>query len=436
MPEVRVLQLGPAHILCVSAVAKMIASGIRGKASLVCPTAPTGARGFGTVLHTLGLASLRRPPPSGILAQANNILQRNIPRLTRLLGHPPPSAQPVSLNRIQYGLSRGISSGFSFPSRTILSRPLRAAGLPRAPTLTRPSFEVGLGTVRRFASHTTFRHVIEKTSITARAFWEVDWDIKPSMGARQSKQTRRKGDKRKAPRMSRPSFNVEEQLNRYFPITESSRATVLQIALAPTPSSRIPFAISADTVPLLPLRVILDQHDAYQARVEDANAIFSVLDAHNVWDRGASIQIWGDPTGLCVELRIHFAGWSEEDVVTMLGPLSSLPGCHIQCVSNHNSSPVAVPVVLEPDLPLEFMMPSIVISDNSSETSDFLDIPVFSSAHWDDVEPSFSSGLSSPNSESTVWSESMLSNTSNSVHTLSSAFLDRLQQLEDPSFFM
>jgi hypothetical protein len=135
-----------------------------------------------------------------------------------------------------------------------------------------------------------------------------------------------------------------------------------------------------------------------------------------------------------VELRIHFAGWSEADIVTMLGPLSSAPGCRIQCVDQPNSSPLSVPAVLEPDLPLEFMMPSIALGDNSSEASDSLDIPIFSSAHWDDLEPSFSSGLSSPNSESTAWSETL--STSSSVHTLSSTFLDRLHRLEDPSFFM
>lgn len=345
---------------------------VRGKVSLVQSVAPKGARGIAT--HTTGVG--RGPPGLGafrnVFTRAHNIVRHTIPRLTQLLGDPPPSANPLR-PRLYHKMPETIHNRLSMSSRMALSRPLKAAGMPRPPMIPRPMHEVGLGTARKFSSQSGFQHIVQSnTSITARAFWEADWDLKAAeerkvaVKARRS-QSRSPKSTKKASRCAGTRFSDEMSI--YFPEpSEPAVTTFLQIALAPTPTNAMPPVATDEPIYLLPLRAILNNHTTFQARAQDVAAIFEMLDANHVWDNNVNVESWGDTRGLCVELRIKFRGWPEERVRQLLGSLVDIPGCSLQEVY---TAPLPSVLALESTelenslenmAPLEFVMPGLIVS--------------------------------------------------------------------------
>ena len=193
--------------------------------------------------------------------------------------------------------------------------------------------EVGLGTSRNFStSRTVFHYVVEKNaSIGVRAFLEMDagTDLRT---VRISRARARKSEEKKTKKVlkSKPIVvkTKEEEVAQYFRQEEPEVITYLQVALAATPSARMPFAASAngsiDSTRLLPLRAILNMRQQFHAQSEFVSSLFSRMDAHNIWNshRGrVTAESWGDLNGLCTELRVRFEGWREEDVRALFSGL-------------------------------------------------------------------------------------------------------------------
>ena len=187
--------------------------------------------------------------------------------------------------------------------------------------------EIGLGTARNFSTgRTVFHHVIEKNaSIGVRAFLEMDAG-KDLRTVRISRTRAKKSGQKETKRMVvKPKPVVvetkEEEIAQYFKLEEPDVVTYLQVALAPTPSARLPYAASTDSsmdsTRLLPLRAVLNIQQQFYARSEFVSSLVGRVDARD--DRNSpkgrvSFETWGDSSGLCTELRIRFEGWSEEDV--------------------------------------------------------------------------------------------------------------------------
>lgn len=444
----------------------MIASAVRGKASLV-QSAPLGARGIAIPAHGLGHAHIPTGPTTrNLFSRAQAIIQRNVPRLTRFLGVPKPLAEPVSLNRVHLRMGETIQQRMSLSSRMALSRPLKAAGMPRPPMLPRPMHEVGLGTARKFSSQSAFRHVVENTSITTRAFWEADWDLKAAEERKiwVKREQMKKSGKSKRTKSSKtaivpvtvaPSAHEEDSddMSLYFAHpAEPSVTTFLQIALASTPSATMPLTDANDELRLLPLRSLLDTHANFQARTQDVTAIFAHLDANNVWNRGVTAETWGDTAGLCVELRVKFSGWSEQDVRELLGGLIEVPGIAVQervaysaaesVIAEEDEEAHAMlfsPVVTHSQL--EFVMPTAT-SDSEPVTrssSPFAPSSVSDVTFLDLSDGDISSGMATPRSASSAseWGDSeplsvFDSQPNTMLMSLSSAFLVRLQEEVGP----
>ena len=190
--------------------------------------------------------------------------------------------------------------------------------------------EIGLGTARNFSTgRTVFHHVIEKNaSIGVRAFLEMDagTDLRTVRISRtRSKKSGQKAKKETKRMVAKPKPAVvktkEEEIAQYFKLEEPDVVTYLQVALAPTPSARVPFAASTDSsmdsTRLLPLRAMLNIQQQFYAQSEFVSSLFRRVDARD--DRKSpkgrvSFESWGDSSGLCTELRVRFEGWSEDDV--------------------------------------------------------------------------------------------------------------------------
>lgn len=444
----------------------MITSAVRGNISLV-QSAPRGARGIAIPAHGLGHAHIPTGPTTrNLFSRAQAIIQHNVPRLTRFLGMPKPMAEPVSLNRMHHRTAETIHQRMSLSSRTALSRPLKAAGMPRPPMLARPMHEVGLGTARKFSSQSAFRHVVENTSITTRAFWEADWDLKAAEERKiWSKHNRKKsGISRRTTKSSNhitvpvtvpPSVHEEDSddMSLYFAHpAKPSVTTFLQIALAATPSATMPLTDADDALRLLPLRSLLNTHANFQARTQDVTAIFARLDLNNVWNRGVTAETWGDATGLCVELRVKFSGWSEQDVRELLGALIEVPGIAVQ---ERVACSVAESIIAEEEeeehtrlfspavthSQLEFVMPTTTFDSEPviRSSSPFAPSSISDVTFLDLSDGDISSGMVTPRSvgSSSDWGDTeplsvFESQPNTMLMSLSSAFLVRLQEEVGP----
>jgi hypothetical protein len=195
--------------------------------------------------------------------------------------------------------------------------------------------EVGLGTARNFSTgRTVFHHVVEKNaSIGVRAFLEADTDLRTvqmsRMGARKAEKKMKKETNRRVFKQEPLIVKTKEkEIARYFKDEEPEMITYLQVALAATPSARMPFAASAngsiDSNRLLPLRAMLNTQQQFHAQSEFVSSLFNRMDGQGVWNspRGrVTVESWGDLNGLCTELRVRFERWSEEDVRALFSGL-------------------------------------------------------------------------------------------------------------------
>ncbi|PVF97818.1 hypothetical protein CPB86DRAFT_785458 [Serendipita vermifera] len=403
---------------------------------------PKGTRGFSIPASAVGstplsfsLRALR-----GRISYANNLIQRTIPRLTRFLGTPHLNARPISLNRLQHRTYQTIQARLNLSTRFLLSRPLKAAGMPRAPTLSRPFQEMGLGTARKFSSHSAFRHVVENTSITTRAFWQADWDVEAKNNQRIStKRTHRKGPSKRrqrasirqnllisAPKSVNTPFNTyQDDLDIYF--MEPSRpavTTFLHVALTSTIPS---LSSSYQDLRLLPLDVILRRHSGFQDRTRLIEAIFTILDSHDAWSKGVIVEAIGNKDGLASELRITFGGWHEGEVRDLLGSFVDGEGCSLyQDFSAYAPGPESQTSGTNDPMhpPLEFVMPS---------TANYDPVPSFQvkspSIGWDFIEFDGSFPSSRATSEWGDTPPSIPLQHHNTRLALSSSFLAHLDEL-------
>jgi len=315
-----------------------------------------GARG----IHFNGYIPRPNPPPKPTptstpfqycYAQASRITQGARRFFTRLLEPNVPAhvhgghrAHITLQGLAQFGVHhhpnpilRNLSSTSKF---SLAHSPVSRVYLPRGPQgFTNVGYrglaqEIGLGTARNFSTgRTVFHHVIEKNaSIGVRAFLEMDagTDLRTVQVSRtRARKSERKAKKEMKRMVFKPKPVVvktkEEEIAQYFKQGEPDVVTYLQIALAATPSARMPFAHgSIDSNRLLPLRAVLSIQQQFHAQSEFVSSLFSKMDEHDVWNspRGrVTVESWGDLSGLCTELRVRFEGWSEEDVLALFAGL-------------------------------------------------------------------------------------------------------------------
>lgn len=118
--------------------------------------------------------------------------------------------------------------------------------------------------------------------------------------------------------------HTEEELNRYFPAAPTPAvSTQLLIPLAPTPTSRLPLSANPPSMstkhPLLPLNVLGDLHATHNMHSLRVSTLFGRLDVANVWDRGATCDVYGSYRGEASVLRVRFEGWTENEVRAVIG---------------------------------------------------------------------------------------------------------------------
>ena len=234
-----------------------------------------------------------------------------------------------------------IQDRLSFPTRHILSKPLCVPFLPRPPTVPRHIAQVGLGTARNFSTgRPIFQHLIENVPVYARAFNEVDWDLRleeERARLRLEKQKARRTAKvaKKAKAVLRPvtlnvvsapvAKNEDEELEHYFPAAAVPEVTThLLIPLAPTPTSRLPLPLnpppSSSAHPLLPLDIIASMHASHGTHALRISTVFARLDTARVFDEpSVHCEARGDPSGLCTVLEVRFEGWTANKVRGILG---------------------------------------------------------------------------------------------------------------------
>ena len=249
-----------------------------------------------------------------------NLVQRTRTLLTQLIGQI--HGRGLQVSRFTHP-TPSIRQSLSFPARIALSRPLRAPCLPRAPRVPGNVTQVGLSTARNFSTgRPIFQNIVQNVPVAGRAFYEVDWDL----NLREEKNSRvrrpKKADRKTklADKLTPLPVTVEEEIQHYFHIPSTPPVTTyLQIPLAPTPTSRVPLTPSSSSPPLLPLPRLAKEHASHSKHAIRVSSLFRRLDAARVWERGATCETFGDPSGLCTILRVKFDGWSEDMVRHVLG---------------------------------------------------------------------------------------------------------------------
>ncbi|KAG9048367.1 hypothetical protein FS842_000422 [Serendipita sp. 407] len=340
----------------------MMASVVRGKFSLAQPAIPRGTRGVATSFSAGWVIRLPRSKPINLYSRAYNAFQHGLPRLARLFGFPRGN---LNTTNFPHRLA-SIQQRLSFSSRIALSRPLRAPGMPRPQTLARPVHEVGLGTARRFSSQSTFQHVVENVSIGYRAFWEVDWTLRPD--DIRHKQVHRQDFSQGTDFRQRSNHPISDfssytnDLERYFPLPATKESTIVDLSLEPITIDFMPSAISRESLQLLPFQDTLDNHIRFQVRNAEIRAVLTALDEANAWANGVTVRAIGDASGLCTILRVYFQGWTLDQVQSLLGPLLDVSGCHVQRSVAPYDHPPHLNNAPDPESfqPLDFIMPKLL----------------------------------------------------------------------------
>ncbi|KZV70759.1 hypothetical protein PENSPDRAFT_752284 [Peniophora sp. CONT] len=311
------------------------------------------AAGVRNAPHARGLHVPRRAPQ---LSTTQRVFQSTKGLAQSLFGHLTTPGnigrQPAARSLHQLTAGRTIQKGLSLPARHALSsRPLGMPGLPRAPAVPRGVHQVGLGTARNFTTgRPIFAHLVENVPVAGRAISEADWKIqrKKEMAkfakANAKKEKTSKVKAEKVVLRTAASVNTEAsldtvaetqaELERYFPVAASASAVAaipevtatLLIPLAPTPSSRMPLPkapISESQHPIVPFAEMSTLHFDFTHHNERVAALFSRLDAANVWDAGARCDVYGDVSGEANVLRVAFDGWDAMRVRSVIGETAS-----------------------------------------------------------------------------------------------------------------
>jgi hypothetical protein len=114
------------------------------------------------------------------------------------------------------------------------------------------------------------------------------------------------------------------EMDQYFtsPVVPSV-TTLLLIPLAPTPTNRVPLPPDVSDHPsLLPLPTLVSIHNSHEMHSLRVSALFSRLDAANVWERGVLCSAYADrpnAQGVCTILKVEFVGWTMAEVRSVIG---------------------------------------------------------------------------------------------------------------------
>ncbi|EKM56021.1 uncharacterized protein PHACADRAFT_257040 [Phanerochaete carnosa HHB-10118-sp] len=353
---------------------QLASSGLRALRGHQPHTLGNPSRSLHTPAHLPRPAPAARPTGSSVQA----LFRHARTFLSTVAGHltapgafaPPPHAAHGSRSLLEHA-HRFPSVQQRLPSATrlTLARPLGAPSLPRAPAaVPRSMFDVGLGTARAFSTaRPLFDNLAQNVPVTGRAFWEADWDVrvqKDRERARMRKyqkeeetqQRRARGEMLSQPvRAARQAAAAEAEtaddaeiraeLDRYFPVLADEVVTYLLVPLAPTPTARLPLALTPPAHnahhPLLPLPHLAAMHHVHDTHALRVSTVFARLDAARVFDApGVSTSAYGDRSGLCTVLEVRFAGWTQARVRGVLGEAGT-GWCVLEEVREHDPGDVA-----------------------------------------------------------------------------------------------
>lgn len=320
-----------------------MSSGLRTQAGRALHRPPGSAS---RSLHTPSWIPRAPPRSSGSSAatffrQARTFVTRIVSELTApgAFNHVPHAPGPsYSTNPFRF---QTIQQRLNGPTRLTLSRPLGAPCLPRGPVVPRNVTQVGLGTARNFSSaRPLFQNLAENVPIAGRALWEADWDIKIQKERelmKPKKFTPSKENKRTNRQVLQPLRNevpvttapvesiTQADLDHYFPSPVVPQVTTyLLIPLAPTPTSRLPLAISpsihTSNHPLIPFSYLSSIHADHATHTLRVSSLFARLDTARVFEAPeVSCSAYGHASGLCTVLEVKFVGWAEAQVRGVLG---------------------------------------------------------------------------------------------------------------------
>ncbi|KAJ3785349.1 hypothetical protein GGU10DRAFT_355242 [Lentinula aff. detonsa] len=299
-------------------------------------------------IHIPAFARFTSPTSGGtakrILSEARNILSRFVGHLTApgISAHSPASFKQT-VQRSAAGRMSSIQERLSFSARHTLSRPSQPLFFPRGPTFTHRSVaQVGFGTARNFSSgRSVFQNLVENVPLASRALYEADWEVRMQKErAAMMKISKGKNVKEERKEMLKPK-NVFTYNSNPVPAPESgsdmdhyfataigpSVTTCLLVPLAPTPTRRVPLPSDVpDHSTLLPLPTLASIHNSHELHSLRVSALFSRLDAANVWAKGVLCSAYserGYGEGVCTMLKIEFAGWSIAEVRGVIGESGS-----------------------------------------------------------------------------------------------------------------
>ncbi|KAJ3976597.1 hypothetical protein EV361DRAFT_883207 [Lentinula raphanica] len=290
-------------------------------------------------IHVPAFARFTSPAPGGtakrLLGEARAILSRFVGHLTApgLSVHPSASFHQTVRGSAP-GRMRSIQDRLSFSAKHALSRPAQPVFFPRGPIVTSRSVaQVGLGTARNFSSgRSVFQNLVENVPIAGRALYEADWNVHMQKEREAMKKTLKRGNVKEARKemlkaKNTVSFETQSvsEMNHYFaPEVQAPVTTLLLIPLAPTTTGRVPLPsnVTDHSTLLPPLSTLASIHNAHELHSLRVSALFSRLDAANVWERGVLCSAYskgGTDEGVCTVLKVEFAGWSAAEVRAVIG---------------------------------------------------------------------------------------------------------------------
>ncbi|KAK7449746.1 hypothetical protein VKT23_013221 [Stygiomarasmius scandens] len=306
------------------------------------PNILPGGQSTARAIHIPSFATVKPPSASGT---AKRILSETRTFLTRLVGHltAPGLQHPYASHAVRGagpGRMASIKQRMSYPVRNALARPVQPLFFPHAPTfVNRSVVQVGLGSARKFSSsRPLFQNIIDNVPVTARALYEADWELDMKASRAMMKKPVTKGkEKTQSKQMMKPKAKTivldtsiptepesAPELDQYFAsIDVPSVTTCLLIPLAPTPTNRVPLPPDTSPYPsLLPLQDLGSIHNSHELHSLRVSALFSRLDAANVWDKGVNCYSYASRStleGVCTILKVEFVGWTKAQVRGVIG---------------------------------------------------------------------------------------------------------------------
>ncbi|KAE9398353.1 hypothetical protein BT96DRAFT_920892 [Gymnopus androsaceus JB14] len=277
---------------------------------------PTTGIGPARSIHISAAAKPAAKAPS--VGTAKRIASQTRTLLSCFIGHltaPGLSAHsPVSVPQAARGSAPGrmssIQERLSFTARHTLSRPAQPLFFPRGPAApSRSIAQVGLGTARNFSTgRSVFQNLVENVPIAGRALYEADWAVH-MQSERDAMKKSFKGKDTKADLLCSSYCTIGHHL--------------LLIPLAPTPTNRVPLPPDVSDHPsLLPLPTVVSIHNSHEMHSLRVSALFSRLDAANVWEKGVVCSAYADRPNMqdvCTILKVEFVGWTMAEVRGVIG---------------------------------------------------------------------------------------------------------------------